>query len=329
MRQSRRLGLDPRQAAMKPIFVGGCGRSGTTLLAVLLAGHSRAVAPPEAQFFLEGLAASRDGGREDPAAFAAFVRDSWRFRLWDLPASLPRKLADRGDGPAEIMAGLARAFAERNGEAGADLWVDHTPINVGYAPTLLGTFATAPMVHIVRDPRAVVASVLPLDWGPASARAGGRWWLSMVAMGLAAEAAFPDRVVRVSYESLVRDPQGTLERLCPSLGLTFEPGMAASGNARLPAYTQGQHALVGRAPDPGRIDAWRKSLSGREVAAVEAEVRDVPAMLGYELDQPAPAVGAQGSAAEFLAVAVRTARQRLRFRWRVRRALASSAQSER
>jgi Sulfotransferase family len=314
---------------MKPIFVGGCGRSGTTLLAALLAGHSRAVAPPEAQFFLDGIAASRVEGKDDPAAFAAFVRDSWRFRLWDLPASLPGELAASHARPAAIMADLAAAFAERNGEGGADRWIDHTPINVGYAPTLFAEFEAAPMLHIVRDPRAVVASVLPLDWGPASARAGARWWLSIVAMGLAAEAAFPGRVIRVSYESLVRDPQGTLESLCPALGLAFEPGMAASGQTRLPAYTQAQHALVGQAPDPSRIDAWRGKLSGREVATIEAEVRGVPAMLGYKLDRPAPAAGGPSSATEFLAVAVRTARQRLRYRSRVRRALASSSQSER
>lgn len=314
---------------MKPIFVGGCGRSGTTLLAALLAGHSRAVAPPEAQFLLEGIAASRVAGVDDPAAFAAFVRDSWRFRLWELPASLPGELARDYTRPAEIMAALAKAFAGQNGEEGADRWIDHTPINVGYAPTLFAEFETAPMVHIVRDPRAVIASVLPLDWGPASARAGARWWLSIVAMGLAAEAAFPERVIRVRYEDLVRDPRSTLERLCPSLELAFEPGMAASGQASLPAYTRKQHALVGQAPDPERIDAWRKKLSGREVATIEAEVRDVPAMLGYELDRPAPAIGAPSSATEFLAVAVRTARQRLRYRSRVRRGLASSAQSER
>jgi Sulfotransferase family len=305
---------------MKPIFVGGCGRSGTTLLASLLAGHSRAVAPPEAQFLVEGMAAARRSAGDPSRAFAALVEGSWRFRLWDLPGSLPSELAGEGAGPHGIMAGLARAYAERNGAPEADRWVDHTPMNIGFAPTLLGEFEGAPMVHIVRDPRAVIASVLPLDWGPATARAGARWWLSVIAMGLAAEASFPGRVVRVGYEELVRDPAATLERLCPVLGLEFEPAMAGGGEVGLPSYTHGQHALVGSAPDPQRIEAWRRKLSAAEVATIEAEVRDVPTMLGYDLDGQAPVVGSPGSPGEFLGGALRTARQRLRHRARVRRA---------
>jgi Sulfotransferase family len=307
---------------MEPIFVGGCGRSGTTLLAALLAGHERVVAPPESQFFLEAIAASRRAGTDDVAAFAARAGKSWRYRLWDLPAGLPAELARERTEPAAVMAALAAAYAQRIGRAGADRWIDHTPMNIGFAPTLFAEFEAAPMVHIVRDPRAVVASVLPLDWGPASARAGARWWLSVIAMGLAAEAAYPGRIVRVRYEDLVRDPGGSLEAICPLLGLEFEPAMAGTGRVSLPAYTHGQHALVGSAPDPARIDAWRARLSARDVAVIEAEVRDVPAMLGYELDGEPPAIAASSSPGEFLAVAVRTAKQRWRHRSRVKRALA-------
>lgn len=305
---------------MKPIFVGGCGRSGTTLLASLLAGHSRVVAPPESQFLVEGIAAARRSGDGGGDAFAALVRGSWRFGLWGLPSSLPGELAAEGAGPSEIMAGLARAYAERGATPGAERWVDHTPMNIGFASTLLAEFEGAPMIHIVRDPRAVIASVLPLDWGPATARAGARWWLSVIAMGLAAEAAFPGRVVRVGYEELVRDPAGTLERLCAQLDLELEPAMAGGGEVGLPSYTHGQHALVGRAPDPARIEGWRQKLSAAEVATIEAEVRDVPTMLGYELDGEAPVIGAPSSPGEFISGTLRTARQRLRHRSRVRRA---------
>jgi hypothetical protein len=311
---------------MKPIFVGGCERSGTTLLAALLAGHSRVIAPPEAQFFLGGLAAGRHSGGDDMAAFAAFVKNDWRFHLWELPQSLPEELA-KSLPPAAVMAGLARAYADRTKESNVDRWVDHMPLNIAYAPTLLEEFDEAPMVHIVRDPRAVVASVLPLDWGPPSPRTGARWWLSRIAMGLAAEAAFPDRVVRVYYEELVRDPRGTLARLCPLVGLEFEPTMVESVNAHLPAYTQKQHALVGKPPDPARIDAWRSKLSARDLAVIEGELREVQVMLGYESSTPMPAIAGSSSAHEFLASALQIAHQRWRHRTRVRRGLKRVAES--
>lgn len=305
---------------MEPIFVAGCGRSGTTLLAALLAAHPRVVAPPEAPFLADGLAKARlPGGGYEVERLAHEIGESWRYRLWELPPELPRELARDCSRPADLMAGLAAAFAERVGKGGADRWVDHTPAGIGYAPSLLAEFETARMVHVVRDPRAVVASVLPLDWGPVSVREAARWWLRWIGVGLAAEAAFPERVVRVGYEDLVREPEATLRGLLSRLGLEFEPAKMDSAAAWLPDYTREQHALVGRAPDPARIDAWQSSLSAAEVATIEGELRESAAMLGYE--PAAPATVTRRSAREFATAAVQTVRQRRRRRTRIRRAL--------
>jgi hypothetical protein len=315
---------------MKPIFVGGCERSGTTLLASLLAGHDDVIAPPEAQFYLDGLAAVKDIDAHTTAEFARHVSSHWRFSLWGLAPRLPQELAQSSPRPSDLMANLVATYArEVCKKKDARNWVDHTPLNVGYASTLLSAFGDAPMVHIIRDPRAVVASLLPLDWGPPSPRIGARWWLSRVAMGLAAEGAFPDRVIRVYYEDLVRDPYGCLARLCPRLGLTFQTNMVDAPGAIVPAYTLNQHALVGEPPDPTRIDAWHSHLSSRDVAVIEGELGDVPSMLGYSSTATAPAITPASSAYEFSTSLLRSVRQRWRYRARVRRAIKHPTGSER
>jgi len=291
------------------------------MLASLLARTERVVVPPEAQFFLDGLAASSDAGPERMSVFVSCLTDHWRLRLWELPRELPTQLAAHSPDPAAIMAELARAYATSIGREEADVWVDHTPVNIGYATTLFDEFPMARMIHIVRDPRAVVASLLPLDWGPSSPRAAARWWLSRLAMGLAAEEAFPNRVIRVNYESLVREPRASMECLCPKLSLTFEPAMAERGGARLTTHTLGQHALVGQPPDLSRIDAWRTQLSNRQVAAVEGELGDLPSIFGYDAAGTTPVVTTGSSAREFLTASLLTARQRLRYRYRVHRSL--------
>jgi Sulfotransferase family len=307
---------------MRPIFIGGCERSGTTLLASLLAQDEHVVMPPEAQFFLEALAATRDvDPGERTAACAAFISGHWRYQLWELPRALLGEMASASSTPSALMAGLASAYAEQVGEMSADAWVDHTPVNIGYASTLFEQFDAAPLVHIIRDPRAVIASLLPLDWGPSSARSGARWWLSRIAMGLAAEAAFPERVFRLRYEDLVREPAASLKPLCSSLGVAYTPAMARGGGARLPAYTQQQHALVGKAPDSKRIDAWRSKLSDGQIAIIEGELGDVPSLLGYDAVLSGPSVAHGSSAYEFVASSLRTAGQRLRYRSRVRGAI--------
>jgi hypothetical protein len=304
---------------LEPIFVAGCERSGTTLLGSLLARGGEAVAPPEAQFLVEGL--SRTGvGRGDLRALGESIGASWRFALWDLPAELPARLAARASGPAALMGGLAAAFAERAGKPEAGRWIDHTPTNIFYAPTLLREFESAPLIHIVRDPRATVASVLPLDWGPASARDGARWWLSRLGAGLATEAAFPDRVLRLRYEDLVREPRATLESLCLWAGLRFEPAMLGAAAAQVPAYTRSQHRLVAAAPDPSRAEGWRRSLTPRQIATIEGELGEVQAMLGYAPTAAGPALAGQRGARELAGATWQTARQHWRHRARLRQA---------
>jgi hypothetical protein len=215
---------------------------------------------------------------------------------------------------------LATAYARAAGAGGeVEYWVDHLPPNIGYAETLLAQFPEATMLHLVRDPRAVIASALPLDWGPTSARAGARWWLGWIGAGLAAEARYPDRVLRVRYEDLVREPQPTLKGIGLRVGLALNrPWPQDQGEARLPAYTRRQHALVGRPADPARIDAWRRRLSPAQVATIESELRDALTMLGYERVTASPLPVSASSASEALGDAVRSAQQRLRHRRRIR-----------
>jgi Sulfotransferase family len=293
---------------MKPVFIGGCGRSGTTLLAALLAEHPAVVAPPEAQFLIKGLhAAAGAAPAQAPGRFAAAVRSDWRLRVWELPGVFLPGDADR---PADVMRLLVREYARSRGRPEPRVWVDHTPSNVLHAKTLLDEFPDAVMIHLVRDPRAVAASVLPLDWGPASPRDAGRWWLTRVAAGLAAEVALPGRVIRVHYEELVNDPR-TVTRLHEVLGL--DPGAELRPDAmELPRYTRSQHTHVGRRPDPARIDAWRARLSAKDVAALESELGDTLVLLGYEPVSPRPAALHPRGLAEAAAAAAKTGRQRVR-----------------
>jgi Sulfotransferase family len=306
--------------AIRPVFIGGCGRSGTTFLAALLGGHPQVIAPPEAQFVVRGLsAADRGPASEQAARFTQVLREDWRLRLWGLPDD--RAFARAGSTPGEIMSGLAQTYAATHGKPLATVWVDHSPNNILYGKTLLEAFPESVMVHLVRDPRGVAASVLPLDWGPASPRDAARWWLSRIGPGLAAEAAIPDRVIRVHYEQLIANPDGELRRLCGAVGLEFDPTMIAGGGIRLPLYTRSQHELVGEAPDPRRIAAWRDSLGAGAVAIIEAELGDTLALLGYEPVTPQPAVSRPRGAREAAVSLLRTVGQRFRASRRRRKSL--------
>jgi hypothetical protein len=297
---------------VEPIFVAGCGRSGTTLFASLLARRYGLVMTPESQFLVRTLAET--GGLTPRAA------SSLRLRLWELDDAGSILAAASPNGPAAAMRALVVRYAERSGQGPAKHWVDHTPSNISYVDTLLALFPEARVVHLVRDPRAVAASVVPLDWGPASPRAAAQWWLRRLAAGLAAEAAHPDRVLRLRYEDLVDDVDGVLEEFGNRCGLG-PADLSPADAPGLPRYTARQHELVGRPVDPSRANAWRGDLSSHDIAIVEGEVGDCLAHLGYVTVGPRPAPAFRPTAAERAGTTLRQAGQRLRREVRRRSAL--------
>jgi hypothetical protein len=161
------------------------------------------------------------------------------------------------------------------------VWIDHTPKNALYTATLFRTFPEAKMIHIVRDGRAVAASILPLDWGPNEIEPAARFWAGRLAYGLIAESCWPDKVFRVHYEDLVQGPEVTLQKLCTVLDLTYDPAMNQTAGFQVPQYTAQQHALIGQVPDRSRVSGWEKQLTPRQVEIFEYTTGDLLEMLGY------------------------------------------------
>ena len=265
----------------KQIFIGGCGRSGTTLLGAILGAHSDCVCPPESHFKVSVLrSCQREDGRIDLDEALRLISIHWRFKLWDLqidPAEAP-------DGSyVELLTWLVASYAEARGMRGTT-WIDHTPENINYASLLLKLFPRAKVVHIVRDGRAVANSILPLDWGPNTVIKAASWWKAMVREGLALEAFLPaDQIVRVKYEDLVYEPEETVRALCERLDLPYEGAMLRADGFQPPGYTASQHKLVGKRPDPERATRWKQTLTDRQVELFESLAADLLAQMGYDL----------------------------------------------
>jgi hypothetical protein len=273
---------------MQWIFIGGVERSGTTLLASLLGAGQKYTATPESQFKRAMLLHwNRCRARDrypNTGAWGREVAAHRRFRHWgvamrrwyQLPPETPL---------AERLASLVADYAEqRQALNGPEAWIDHSPENIRYAAALGAAFPEVRFVHLVRDGRAVAASQMPLPWGPNHILDAAAGWVKTVALGLAAEQAMPERVLRLHYETLVRQPESTLRWLCARLGLTYDPRMPLGGGFLIPGYTEPQHRRVAGPPDPERLDAWRKRLSAREMELFEAQTADLLALLGYPMD---------------------------------------------
>lgn len=269
----------------KHIFIGGCQRSGTTMLGAMLGQHSRCISIPESQFKFDLLSTVISSAeKHNGLALLKAIRVNWRFLVWDLGlSSQTENEIDTNWDIARILDYLALQYAEKIEKTNIDILVDHTPNNLRFAATLHLWFPEAKFIHLVRDGRAVAASVIPLDWGPNTVIRAASWWAERVAHGLAAESFFgPEKILRIHYEELVTYPRKTMEKVSDFLGIEFQEQMLQPHGFKVPVYSRSQHALVGSKLDSSRVSSWLSQLSRREIELFERWSFDLLALLGYE-----------------------------------------------
>ncbi len=258
-----------------PVFIGGCGRSGTTMLASLLGGQRDAIVTPESQFKINFLFDNSGEVNYD---------NIWRLNQWGMDQSQFKAIVSISDSKSEALCSLARQYCQGKSCDSPKFWIDHTPDNIRYVRELSSHFSDAKFIHIIRDGRAVASSLLKVKWGPKHVYSSAMWWFERVSLGLAAQYSYPDKMITVKYEDLVEFPERELIRLCDFIGMEYSESMLIGQGFQIPDYRKDQHALVGGAPDSSRVFAWREALSCSEVKVFERKAGSLLNCLGYPLE---------------------------------------------
>lgn len=245
----------------QPFFVIGAPRSGTTMLQLSLARHTRVVMPPETHFFTL-VHRSRRGQK----------------RHWE---RIERGLQVRVDRPAcRIRPGpLARLYFSKFAEAyidkvnspNASHFGEKSPEHQLRIPSITKSFPDAKFILIYRDGRDVARSLCKVSWMPNNLYVNFSIWLHYFHIQRRFLQREPHRVICVCYEDLVRNPQRELSTIIEFLGLDYEPAMAeGSGDCGIVRHDELPHKS--RALEPistGRIGTWRRELTHREIARLE------------------------------------------------------------
>jgi len=265
-------------------------RSGTTLLARFLASGGPYVALPESHFFSRFVWTSihRRSEASLRAAWSAFA-SSLRWPLSErLDACEASSMDWRGAAAryrATYLAWVATELRARGREPDSSCWVDKSPPHVEGLRFILRLFPKARIVGLIRDPRAVQASLASVDWNRAHPAANAvRWsWYSARLNALA--VASPRRVRLVSYEELVRHPASTMGDLADWLQVPFDAGgIDGDSSGRDHGFNtevEPWKVTALSAPHPDRIDAWPWVLPSEEVATVERWAATEMARNGY------------------------------------------------
>ena len=267
-----------------PVFIGGCDRSGTTLLGAILGSHQNIVCIPEAQFILDGYLSLGDNRKANDLSsreILAKIEDHSRFKLWNIELKeYPKTRATY----AEIIAFVIGEYADQNKARDSMLWVDHVPSNIKYTARLVELFPRAKFIHLVRDGRAVASSLLSVSWGPRTIDQAANFWVKSIAYGLAAEGFLGEtQIIQVRYEDILTNPDVEIRRICKFLGIRFDLEMLKANGLNLPKYAQKDHQLVGQPLDTARISAWESKLNPRQIQIFESFTGDMLEYFDYRL----------------------------------------------
>lgn len=186
-----------------PIFVLGMPRSGTTVVERMLAS-------------LEGVEA---GGENEAMEFVA-SRYLWELDRGRLPAPEALTADQRNDLVAEY-------WRRTGGEP--RILTDKLPHNFRHVGLIARLFPQAPIIYLERDPRDVALSIYsrPFPDGHAYAcdlAALGHFYGQSQRLHDHWRQVFPQRILDVSYESLVADPEPVTRRIAGFCGLRWDPG---------------------------------------------------------------------------------------------------------
>lgn len=289
---------------LRTLFVGGPGRSGTTVVAQRIAEIDQAVAFPgvELKFFTEknglldlwhslgehyspnrAVVAMRQfrqftrdliegrfsqpglSGYADAAAWYVLF-DTFAAALLDTGHPAPVTQADFDHAVRDLVRGLHGLALGQDGVApDARLFVDNTPHTILEAGFLTRLLPDAAFLHVMRDPRSIARSLKAVPWGPPDIEQCCSWLDSYCRAWSRQSTAEGIDLCSVFIEDLAADPAGIGARIGAWLG-TGDVG-------RYFAFT-----------DPSILNGWAARADPDDLAVLNSRLAGWVDYFGYSPD---------------------------------------------
>lgn len=277
----------------RPIFVVGAPRSGTSLLQRMLRSHPRISSPTgESHFIIPLLTkAASFGDLSKSKNIAAVIQEMHRinteFMETDLPGIkfdidlLKNRIHERG---AQTISQIIDMLFCLNAEGeGKFRWLDKTPYYVLHIPLLATTYPDAQFIHIIRDGRDVVLSMLEraAEMRVFNICEGAYRWHRYVEAGRSSGRLIgPHRYLELRYEDMLDNPESAVSIICQFLGETYSDKVidfqkSTDPNSKTPLLKKGLQK--------DNRDKWMKKMTTHQVRVFEAMAGETLAACDYEI----------------------------------------------
>jgi hypothetical protein len=278
----------PRSKA--PVFVLGCGRSGTKMLYhTLLSAGGFAVYHAESNAFnLIGLRFGNLANIENRRVLLDhWLRSKLFYRSGLTREEIEPKILNDCRNGADFLRILMETIARKQG---VERWAESTPLHLLYLPLIKKLFPNALIVHIIRDGRDVTVSlnkinwIKPLPWDKKrKLLAPALFWRWIVSKGRKYGRRMGGDYMEVHFEDVVQKPRETLARIATfiehdldhdriqqnALGTLRDPNSSFRGD--------------GQEVESNPIERWKTVLSKTEIAQVESVIGELLTETEYEL----------------------------------------------
>jgi hypothetical protein len=265
-----------------PIFIVGSPRSGTTLMRAIINRHPRLSVCDETHYFpliyhrrrAFGDLADIENRRR---VITEFMANRHFKRSNPNTAELFETLMRDGTSYKNLFTAVMQSYADSRGKQRLG---EKTPRHALSLTTLREWYPNCVIIHMMRDPRAAVASMLHMPWAQRSVVANARRWATLNEAVLKFRGQ--PRYIEVRYEALVTDPETEVRRICAVADEEFEPRMVqGEGTFEKGKLNSGRMAI-----SSDRQEAWRRELSKAQVAQIEWALGPQLEKFGYHAAEP-------------------------------------------
>ena len=259
-----------------PFFILGRERSGTTLLRVSLNGHSRIYIPPESPFIVNLLGKHKDALK--PTEFVSDLKSDIYMKAWNIDYErLLNELRIISDPTYQEFCHTVLQHPKKS----AAVIGDKNPTYSLFAKKLIALYPTAKFIWLIRDYRAQVNSMLKVNFQTKKVGALAARWVCYNQHIHQLEQRYPNQVLRVRYEDLVRLPEEGYKRICTFLGLEYETSVLSAKINESEFYAPHHTSLEEQASDK-YVDEWKEGLTVKQIRVCQTVAGRYGEKFGYD-----------------------------------------------
>ena len=276
----------------KPIFILGNPRSGTTLFRLMLNNHPHITIPPECGFIEWWFWKYADWRSEDIYTnrlneFISDLSSSKKIETWKIDFSYIRQQICyfKPESYANLCSIINYCYGVLKGKNELQRWGDKNNYYISICDKLLKIYPSAQFIHVIRDGRDVAASymelsklnsnsiykpVLPVD----IRQIADQWVTNLEKCNSFFEKLSKKNRTICKYETLIKNTESELERICDFLSLNFDKNMLTYyidnlNNAVEPIETMDWKQKTLLQPDVQNLGRFKAVLTNEEISVFE------------------------------------------------------------